>query len=82
MDRTEAINVLEDALFDVHRFAEISTAPTDEQLDALNSVYRDDIAPRDVCAEMDLERGSTWGDVVAAIREDISFPEEKQRIEP
>jgi hypothetical protein len=42
---------------------------TVEQLGALGSLPLDHIAPSYVCADLDLEVGSTWGDVKATIDE-------------
>jgi hypothetical protein len=71
MNRTEAVHVLEDAITSIEGLAEITTTPTAEQFEAMNSVRADDIAPGHVCDAMDLEQGSTWGEIVAEIREDV-----------
>lgn len=70
MDRNEAVSVLTDAI--LGDLATITTAPTAEQAEALESVRPEDIAPSQVCLEMDLEQGSTWGRVVAEIRSDVA----------
>jgi len=70
MNAREAVNVLEDAIGSTDEFAVLTTAPTKDQIAALNAVPRDDIAPGWVNAEFDLAPGSTWGDVVTEVRKD------------
>lgn len=72
MNRTEAVHVLEEGILGAfpHALAEITTAPTAEQRLAADSIRKEDIAPRLVCEAMDLDPGSTWGDVVDELRSD------------
>ncbi len=70
MNRGGAVDVLERAILTSDGFAEITTWPTNEQREACQSIARDDIAPREVCDEMDMDPGTTWGGIVDALRHD------------
>lgn len=70
MNQGDAVRVLEDAIH--NDLATITTAPTEEQREAMESVFEQNIAPRLVCSALDMEPGATWGQVVAELREDIA----------
>lgn len=86
MNRTEATQVIENALSEDYGAA-ITTFPTAEQFEALDSVRRVDIAPGWVLEALDIEAGSsddeesdvdpdewgTWGHVVDVIREEVGL---------
>ena len=57
MDSSEAIKVVEDDL------ESMMDVPTERQRKALAALPSDDIAADDVCDELGLEHGSTWGEV-------------------
>lgn len=78
LNRTEATSLVEAGILD--DLAGITTVPNEQQIEALNSLRATDIAPREVCAELDLDQGSTWADVVRAIREDVE-PDVAARIQ-
>jgi hypothetical protein len=84
MYRSEATQVIEDALSEDYG-ASITTFPTAEEVEAMDSVRRGDIAPGWVLEVLDIEAASydeesevvpeewgTWGHVVDVIREEVA----------
>lgn len=73
MTHDDAVRLLEDAISSTAGLATLTTAPTDEQLNALGALRAEGPASASVCAELDLEAGATWGDVRDAIAEDAGL---------
>lgn len=72
MDQQHAQEVLTSAVSDIRGMAWITTCPTPEQHQALDTlVGSTEFAPDAVCAMLDLDPGRMWMEVVAAIRADV-----------
>lgn len=72
MTASEAIEAVRAAVTG-YEFEMIISVPTQLQRDALAALPNDDIAPDDVCDVMDMEHGSTWGEVRDGILQDAKL---------
>ncbi len=67
MDHDAAAALLTSVITSPHGQVEITTAPSAEQQRAMRSLDASQPAPLDVCDEVDLEAGCSWGAVLREI---------------
>jgi hypothetical protein len=72
MNPNEAAKLLTAAILNTGTLAELTTAPTSEQQEALQSVIPGDAAPEAVCGEMGLDAGCIWGAVLGEMAAEVA----------